>query len=779
MVKAMRAWLKIVLSLVLIISCVFSFVPVNTLRVSAETSEDKYFSAQSSVEDECEVLDSGQCGESLYWELYSNGQLRIYGEGPMYDYNKYYEPSPWYKYRDEPYISEDGAYFLDTNGDTYVSTAGYYEKNPNGYKVRSIVIEDGVTYIGDWAFYRVCVEEITVPETVEATGIFCFRYSPTLKRLNLPDSLKVLDDFAISRNYVLETVNIGNSLEKVGTAGFNNNPSLTQVILPDTCTSINKQLSPAYANINYSSVGLMENCSALKTVSFGSVTDIPQRTCLGTAIETVVIPNTVENIGEYAFYNCKKLKTVVFEKESVCKNITSTSFSACTSLESITGGTALESLGSYTSLENLKEFEFSPTNKTLVKNQFFNTALKKVTVSDNISVIPISCFNSMAYLEEIYLPDTITDILGSSFNYCSSLRDIYYEGTLSQWLAINKADGWNYKVNSECMLHLADGKSVSLWYKPTVYTVTFTDYDGTVLDVQKIAQGESAVAPEAPFRENDEQYSYTFSDWDIAFDNITSDITVVAQYEKSLLKGMLFIDTAGGSGFELSVAGSKPRPQGVIYYDCDFPADVEVTVKANPVAAKEFLGWTDVYSGDVLSNDLSFSFVTDGNNYIKAVYSEDEICANKVVLLSDADGKSAEFQYYATADEFEFPETAPMKENYIFTGWSMTKDEVRSQLAEDGFVIVSSDWKRKPVCVDVCKNGELVSAVENADKYLNDCTVTITAKASFVEDGAVYIFAYWTNGEEILSYDVTYTFSSHEEENVLAVFVEEGSMQAG
>ena len=40
-------------------------------------------------------------------------------------------------------------------------------------------------------------------------------------------------------------------------------------------------------------------------------------------------------------------------------------------------------------MENLKEFEFRPTNKTLVKSQFFNTALKKVTVSDNISVIDV------------------------------------------------------------------------------------------------------------------------------------------------------------------------------------------------------------------------------------------------------------------------------------------------------------------------------------------------------------------------------------------------------
>ncbi|MBQ7999802.1 MAG: leucine-rich repeat protein [Ruminococcus sp.] len=762
------------LSFIIITTILLSMIPLTVIAISTANDEQAKLTSVSATSDEAVVLDSGKCGDSLYWELNADGLLRIFGEGPMYDYNKYYEPSPWYKYRDEPYISEDGAYFLDVNGDTYLPTADYHANNPNGYKVSSIVIEDGVTYIGDWAFYRVCVEEITVPETVEATGIFCFRYSPVLKVLNLPNSLKVLDDFAISRNYLLETVNIGNSLETVGTAGFNNNPSLKQIILPDTCTTINKQLSPTFANINYSKVGLMENCTSLKTVSFGRVTEIPQRTCLGAKIETVIIPNTVEDIGEYAFYSCSSLKTVVFEEGSVCKTIDSSSFSGCTALESITGGTSLEQMGSYSSLRNLKEFEFSPTNKTLLKSQFLNTSLKSVTVSDNISVIPISCFNGMSKLEEIYLPATITDILGSSFNYCSSLKDIYYGGTLSQWLAINKASGWSYKVNSECMLHLADGKSVSLWYNPPVYTVTFEDYDGTVLDVQKIAQGEPAVVPQIPHRENDDEYSYTFAGWDTSFESVDSDITVVAQYEKALLKGMLFVDATGGSGFSLSVADSKPRPQGVIYYDCNFPAEVQVTVTANAASEDEFLGWADLYTGELLSEDIEYTFVTDGNDYIKALYTYDDANVKKVVYLSEIKDRVAEIQYYSTADEFEYSENQPVSEEYDFIGWSLTEEEVRSQLGVNNTVVILSKWQRKPVYVDFCTDGKLVSSDNaTADKYLEDCTVTVTAKENFVEDGVVYVFAYWTDGAQILSYDRTFTFSMNTAENVTAVFIDE------
>lgn len=64
---------------------------------------------------------------------------------------------------------------------------------------------------------------------------------------------------------------------------------------------------------------------------------------------------------------------------------------------------------------------------------------------------------------------------------------------------------------------------------PTVtqYTVTFKDYDGKVLKTEKVEKGKSATAPTAPTREG-----YTFKGWDKSFSNITSDVTITAQYEK-------------------------------------------------------------------------------------------------------------------------------------------------------------------------------------------------------------------------------------------------------
>jgi len=70
--------------------------------------------------------------------------------------------------------------------------------------------------------------------------------------------------------------------------------------------------------------------------------------------------------------------------------------------------------------------------------------------------------------------------------------------------------------------------TVTAQYAVTTYTVTFKDYDGSVLTATSVSHGSAATAPSAPTRTG-----YDFAGWDKAFGTVTGDLTVTAQYTVS------------------------------------------------------------------------------------------------------------------------------------------------------------------------------------------------------------------------------------------------------
>ncbi|MBQ6790896.1 MAG: leucine-rich repeat protein [Paludibacteraceae bacterium] len=66
------------------------------------------------------------------------------------------------------------------------------------------------------------------------------------------------------------------------------------------------------------------------------------------------------------------------------------------------------------------------------------------------------------------------------------------------------------------------------------YTVTFLDWDATVLFVEKVEEGKDAKGPDT----NPEREGYKFVGWSKPITNITADLTVIAQYEKKDATGL-------------------------------------------------------------------------------------------------------------------------------------------------------------------------------------------------------------------------------------------------
>ena len=87
-------------------------------------------------------------------------------------------------------------------------------------------------------------------------------------------------------------------------------------------------------------------------------------------------------------------------------------------------------------------------------------------------------------------------------------------------------NGVDYSTNSKVSVTLADADvELVAVFEIDEFTVTFKDYDGSIIDTQQVAYYTSAFEPEEPTRNG-----YTFTGWDKSFDNVTEDLVITAQY---------------------------------------------------------------------------------------------------------------------------------------------------------------------------------------------------------------------------------------------------------
>ena len=165
------------------------------------------------------------------------------------------------------------------------------------------------------------------------------------------------------------------------------------------------------------------------------ITKIPASAFSRLQIEQVVIPDSVIEIGRYAFGECNRLRDVVLP--SKLTHIPEYAFHFCTSLENVQFPENLESIGAFafarTNLkcvylpqavtENwLKELSNSPVLQTY--SPFAESAVEVVKFAPGTHAVPALFCAGMKELKEVILPDTVKSIGYQSFARCENLRSI-------------------------------------------------------------------------------------------------------------------------------------------------------------------------------------------------------------------------------------------------------------------------------------------------------------------------------------------------------------------
>ena len=169
-----------------------------------------------------------------------------------------------------------------------------YEKTDNGYGVRY--------YIYGLSNFT----SATIPKTHKGQDVVSLRGNTFsnmyfLKEVKLPDSITEIRGQAFKNDYSLTSVNLPSNLLYLGGETFYNCKSLKSINLPIGISEIKGST--------------FENCKSLKSV---------------------VIPDNVTRIGGHAFYGNSSLSSVIISENSKLKEIGSSAFRLCRSLDKIT-----------------------------------------------------------------------------------------------------------------------------------------------------------------------------------------------------------------------------------------------------------------------------------------------------------------------------------------------------------------------------------------------------------------------------------------------------------
>ena len=230
--------------------------------------------------------------------------------------------------------------------------------------IRSIVIPDSITSIGDYAF--------------SGCGNLTYNEKDNLRYLGNENNLYL---------YLVDTTSTDITLAKIdenckwiGNSAFEDCDSLTEIVIPDSVTSIGDD---AFAHCdNLTEIVIPDSVTSIGYSAFDFCVNLTE----------IVIPDSVTSIGNYAFSWCENLTNITVEENN----------------------TAYKSIDGHL---------YSKDGKTLIQYAVGKTATL-FTIPDGVTSIAWYAFRGCSSLTEIVIPDSVTSIGGSAFSNCNSLTEI-------------------------------------------------------------------------------------------------------------------------------------------------------------------------------------------------------------------------------------------------------------------------------------------------------------------------------------------------------------------
>lgn len=277
-----------------------------------------------------------------------------------------------------------GIWYVEVSDSTVITRPGEYSNNYQGNNVEGdVVIPKSVkNYFEDKSYKVVGIGKNSFYNCSGMTGI------------SIPETVSEIGALAFSGCGFSE-VDIPESVVEIGNQTFENCKNLFEVSLPKSLKSIPDNM--------------FGGCERLKSIDIpGSVISIGSNAFNNSGIETVVVPNSVTQMGKAVFANCKNLQNVILPDK--ISEISSEMFYKCAGLKNID----------------------IPASVTAINESAFSDceSLSEVVIPDAVYKIDYDAFFCCSALESITIPGTVT-FIGQGAFYGSGIRSVEIPSNIS------------------------------------------------------------------------------------------------------------------------------------------------------------------------------------------------------------------------------------------------------------------------------------------------------------------------------------------------------------
>ena len=301
-----------------------------------------------------------------------------------------------------------------------------------------VSLPEGLTRIGEYAFYDSYIDDVNFPSTLETIGQYAFANSNIKDALLSHTQLKIVDQYAFSNCRFIEEVTLPEVMNSIGERAFEQNRHMHSLQLPKSITS-------------------MGNWAFFHADSLRS---------------TINFPTGILSVPNHAFQYCHSLDTLILPNSVTAVN--GFAFDV-TGLRHVELSDSLDGIYVYgfSSCRKLKHLEL-PNSLTRINNYgFAHSGLDSISIPENTTVVGNYAFydcNDLLYAE---LPTTYYNIANEYiFSSCDKLEHIKIKSPTVLYGATDKFVSWKNNVTVEVPDYLVNS------YKLNTYWYTYKDVIG-------------------------------------------------------------------------------------------------------------------------------------------------------------------------------------------------------------------------------------------------------------------------------------------------------------